>query len=51
MATIATLAQEFKTEPYVVAAFADLGTMSQQVELDAETEEMIREAWAMAPTE
>lgn len=47
--TIASLAREFNAQPYEVASFADLGDMDQSVPLDAETENMIREAWEMVP--
>lgn len=46
MATITSLAAEFNAQPYEVAAFADLGNMAEDAELDADTEAMIREAWA-----
>lgn len=49
MATIASIAAEFGAQPHEVAAFADLGQTPQDAELDAETEDMIREAWAMTP--
>lgn len=50
MATIAGLAAELHAQPHEVAAFADLGSYPQDAELSAETEAMIREAWAMDPS-
>lgn len=49
METIASLAAEFNAQPHEVASFADLGNIAQDAPLDAETVEMIREAWAQAP--
>jgi hypothetical protein len=46
--TIASLAAEFDAQPYEVAAFGDLGDFPQDVELDADTENAIREAWGTA---
>lgn len=47
MTTITDLAREFDAQPYEVAAFADLGPdYTDDMELTAETEQMIREAWA-----
>lgn len=49
MTTIASLANELGCQPYELAAFADLGNMPQDQEIDREKEAMIREAWAQAP--
>lgn len=48
-ATIASLAADLNAQPHEVAAFANLGQTAQDAPLDAETETMIREAWAAAP--
>ena len=49
MATINSLAAEFKCQPHEVAAFGDLGNFPQWQELDADVEAAIREAWALNP--
>ena len=49
MATINSLAAEFNAQPHEVAAFGDLGDLAHDAELNADTETMIREAWAAAP--
>lgn len=46
MTTIADLAREFNAQPFEIAAFADLGAVADDFEVDADTEAMIREALA-----
>lgn len=48
MMTLADMAREFGCEAWALAVFADLPSLRDTDEIDAETEAMIREAWAIA---
>ena len=47
MSTLITLAAEYNTQPYELAALCDLNDLAHSVELDDETVEFIREVVAV----